>query len=378
MIGGKPTPTAMVCLHFNEPIHDPNHMPDMVKTQTDLEGRFVFKDVEPGEWRVGIYYIGRMYNKGISDSFDTISHTVPIGVEPGQTVKVRIGGKGRPVVGRLVPPKGADFKVAYQSCFVRRIWIVTPRKTPPEDLSYQERRAWYKAWYASEEGITSWRSRSSYVVDVEPDGGFRVDDIPPGDYEGCIEVAKYGEELDPPSGAASLKFTMPPIEAGQREKPLDLGEITVAFRKPDKILVGRAAPDFEVTSLDGKTIKLADLKGKVVLLDFWATWCSPCRAETPNLKAVWDKHGKDPRFVMIALSFDRKAVHARDYAKKHDLGWVHVFANGGFESKIGRAYDVRGIPKILLIGPDGKVVATKLRGKRIAEAVEAALGRPTE
>ncbi len=381
MIGGKPTPTTFVWLHPNDPMPDRTKKRDtgIIKVQTDVDGRFVFKDVEPGEWKVGLYFTGRMKNKRAYSPFTTLSHAIPIGVEPGQTVKVQIGGGGRPVIGQLVPPKDADFKLAYQAGSFRRIWLDTPRrKGPPEDLSAEERRAWYKTWYASEEGIKSWRSSRSYMADVEPDGSFRIEDVPPGNYEGHIEVGKWDAEFGRAEGRASLKFTMPPIQDDQCDKPLDLGEITVKFREPEKLKVGEPAPDFEVTSLDGKTIKLADLKGKVVLIDFWATWCGPCKGETPNLKAVWDKHGKDPRFVMIGASFDKSAKQPRNYAKKHDLGWIHVLAEGGFKSKIGQAYDVRGIPKIVLIGPDGKIVAPKLRGKRIAEAVEWTLSKRAE
>jgi peroxiredoxin len=146
-------------------------------------------------------------------------------------------------------------------------------------------------------------------------------------------------------------------------------------REDEKMKVGDRAPDFEVPSLDGKPLKLADFRGNLMLLDFWATWCGPCRGETPNLKAVWDRYGKDLRFAMIGLSFDESPNEPREYARKNGLGWSQGLAKEGFKSKVARDYQVRGIPSILLIGPDGNILAAELRGQRIMAGVEAGLGK---
>jgi len=371
-VGAKPGVHMDVILERSEPMptgQKPRKWPN-TKT-TDRNGRFVFENVEPGEWRVGLFKECRLRNSRGYSPMRTSSHAVRFGLEAGKTVRVQIGGTGRPVVGRLVPPKGEDVKVAYQGGSARRIWLKTASPPCPKDLAKDERRAWYEKWYRSDEGKALWRQRRTYVVDVAPDGTFRAEDIPAGDYALHIEVARRGEQLGRASGHASTSFTVPPIPAGRSDKPLDLGEVAAAFEK--RLEVGQQAPDFEVQTLNGKPVKLADYKGKFVLLDFWATWCESCRKETPNLKAVWDRFGKDPRFAMIGLSIDKTADKPRDYAKENGLGWVQGFVKGGTGSKVAKDYCVRGVPSICLIGPDRKILAVGLRGKRIKSEIESAL-----
>ena len=140
-----------------------------------------------------------------------------------------------------------------------------------------------------------------------------------------------------------------------------------------KVKVGQEAPLFETKTVDGKDLKLADFKGKYVLLDFWATWCGPCRGETPNLKAVHAQYGKRDDFVMVGLSLDKEAAKPIAYAKENGCDWVDGFLGDWGKDEVTKKYGVSGIPSIWLIGPDGKVVANGLRGDGIMQAVRAAL-----
>lgn len=119
-------------------------------------------------------------------------------------------------------------------------------------------------------------------------------------------------------------------------------------------LAGKPAPAFKMTDLNGKAVTNETLKGKVVLVDFWATWCGPCKAAAPKLQALQDKYGKDGFIVIGANAFERtedKIKPARDYQKEH--GYTFLFTTNNDE--LAKAWGVKGIPTMVIIGRDGVV-----------------------
>jgi len=117
-------------------------------------------------------------------------------------------------------------------------------------------------------------------------------------------------------------------------------------------LTGKPAPDFTLKTLDGKTVKLADLKGSVVVLDFWATWCPPCRKSLPNLSAI----SQDPQYAreglkVFAVDLRENADRVQEFLKQNDLKLTAGIDTG----PIARAYLVSSIPTTVVIGRDGKV-----------------------
>jgi len=158
----------------------------------------------------------------------------------------------------------------------------------------------------------------------------------------------------------------------------------------ETIKVGMPAPDIDLPSPTGKQYALSDLKGKVVLLDFWASWCGPCRRENPNVVKVYNKY-KDRGFTIYSVSLDgldsrrtaglspEQIAQGQEGQKKRwtdaiardNLTWpYHVSELKKWESVAGRLYGVRGIPKTFLIDRDGKIAAVGLRG---AASIEQAL-----
>jgi thiol-disulfide isomerase/thioredoxin len=134
--------------------------------------------------------------------------------------------------------------------------------------------------------------------------------------------------------------------------------------------IGSMAPDLAFSSPDGKILKLSDLKGKVVLLDFWASWCRPCRMENPNVVANSKKY-HDQGFEVYSVSLDKdKNSWIKAIADDH-LTWPnHVSDLKFWSSEAAAVYGVRSIPETYLIDRSGRIVAKNLRGEALAPALE--------
>jgi thiol-disulfide isomerase/thioredoxin len=113
----------------------------------------------------------------------------------------------------------------------------------------------------------------------------------------------------------------------------------------------RMAPPFAVTTLDGQKISLDDLKGKVVLLDFWATWCGPCRAALPHMQSIAKNFAGQP-LVVLSISLDTDEQKWQDFITKNNMTWAQYY-DGGFTGSIAKMFDVHSIPHTFTIDADG-------------------------
>lgn len=137
-----------------------------------------------------------------------------------------------------------------------------------------------------------------------------------------------------------------------------------------KLDIGKVAPDFSAPSPDGEIIKLSDIKGKITLIDFWASWCKPCRVENPNVVKVYEKyHDKGLEIISVSLDKPGKKDAWLKAIKDDNLQWHHVSNLQYWNEPVAHKYQVRSIPATFLIDEEGKIIAKKLRGKALENKI---------
>jgi len=136
-----------------------------------------------------------------------------------------------------------------------------------------------------------------------------------------------------------------------------------------KLAIGAEPIPFEVVGIKGEKLSPAEFKGKVLLLDFWATWCGPCKVEMPNVKRVYQKYNQHG-FEIVGISLDRSRRDLDAYIDKYEISWPQFFDGKYWQNDVAVRYGVRSIPATYLIDRQGKIRYKSLRGKQLEVAVE--------
>jgi len=320
----------------------------VVDSATVENGRFTFKGEAPGV--VAPYRIS---------GFD--NGTVQLFLEPGEITVLPFDGRF-PVGASVKGTPGNDVLFAYQQSGSGAVDIAKQRMDKVLTSLPPEQRNDEKAFYPYQ--------RATYYVNSLS--------------HRTTAMRFVARHLDSPVTLYIIKYDLFRFFTPQVLEETYLNAVPAAVRKHPmyreltnlvraaNLEVGKPAPDIDGLTPDGKRLALSDLKGKYVLIDFWASWCAPCRREFPVIKqALQETQGKVP-FMVLSYSIDSKKKEWTDCIERNSLthaNWQHISALKGWSSPAAKLYNVEAVPRTVLISPEGNIVAFDLRGEQLIEAV---------
>ncbi len=190
------------------------------------------------------------------------------------------------------------------------------------------------------------------------------------EHKNLLSVLLFIDKLDVDKYSDTYKKIVASLEKRHSDNPFVV-DFVGTFKKEEMLAIGAVAPDINLPGPgeDGESVSLYSLRGKIVLLDFWASWCSPCIRELPNLINVYNKYN-DQGFEIYGVSLDKSHDAWKGAIEKYDMNWVHVSDLKYWQSKAAQLYNVEGIPYTVLIDKEGKIIAKGLRGNALEEKLK--------
>jgi len=376
LVAGKPKSGANVML--NTLSWSPSlgfHLSYSAKTGED--GQFTFTQVPPGEFKL-YRWMPHSARSGMGRPI-TETYQMPITVKAGETNRLDYASTGRAVIGQAAADKPEIAVDWLNDDHVLSLKLpgvaATPRPNREDYATFEAFRQANEASFRSAAQLKSASAARTYQLMFETDGSFRVEDVPSGTYELRIRVTK------PAEGQRASTLPRPEDELGslirevvvpEGKEPFDLGTIVVTM-KSDGGVKKSALVDLTVQTLNGKPLKLADYRGRHLLVVFWAAWSERCTEQLAEFKKLRSEYGSGAQLEILGVSVDddldstRKAVDARSYT------WSQAWLDAEGRAKATAAFAVDTLPAVFLLDTEGRIVNRDLEGERLRAALRRAL-----